>query len=81
MCNDDSSGRIAAFVCAVLAVCLIVILFFRFRPDRKVRWLPKLSLRFQVVFKQISLRAKIKYAARPLGDMIALAPVLDVCFG
>ena len=39
---------------------LVLLLFSRFRPDKKIRWLYKLYVRFQAIFMQISLRAKIK---------------------
>jgi hypothetical protein len=60
LCDENAAGKIAALVCGVLAVVLVILLFWRFRPDRKVRLLVKLSLRFQAVYTQISLRAKAK---------------------
>ena len=70
VCNEDSAGRIAALVCGFLAVLLVVALFMHFRPDRKWRRLIKFSLRFQAIYTQISLRAKLKYV--PCCNLLSL---------
>ncbi len=60
VCGSNASGRVAAFLCVLLAVVLTVGLFLRFRPDRKFKFLVRLSLRLASLYTQISLRAKFK---------------------
>ena len=64
VCGKDAAGQIATLICVVLAVLLIVGLFLRFRPDRKIKCLVRLSLRLTSLYTQISLRAKCSKAAR-----------------
>ena len=58
MCDSDASGKVVALVCVSLAVALIVCLFLRFRPDRKINCVVRLYLRLASLYRQISLRAK-----------------------
>ena len=64
VCGKDAAGQIATLICVVLAVLLLVGLFLRFRPDRKIKCLVRLSLRLTSLYTQISLRAKCSKAAR-----------------
>ena len=64
VCGEDATGKVAALICGLFAVLLVVLVFLRFWPDRKLRRLSKLSLRLQAIYTQVSLRAKIKYASR-----------------
>ena len=58
MCDSDALGKVVALVCVSLAVALIVCLFLRFRPDRKINCVVRLYLRLASLYTQISLRAK-----------------------
>ena len=64
VCGKDAAGQVATLICVVLAVLLLVGLFLRFRPDRKIKCLVRLSLRLTSLYTQISLRAKCSKAAR-----------------
>ena len=58
VCDDNAAGKVAFLVCVLLAVVLVVCLFLRCRPDRKVKCLVQLTLRLASLYTQISLRAK-----------------------
>ena len=58
VCDSDASGKIVTLVCVSLAAALIVCLFLRFRPDRKIKCVVRLYLRLASLYTQISLRAK-----------------------
>ena len=62
VCGKDAAGQVATLICVVLAVLLLVGLFLRFRPDRKIKCLVRLSLRLTSLYTQISLRAKCSKA-------------------
>jgi hypothetical protein len=60
VCGKDATGKIATLVTVVLAIALVVAMLLWLRPDRKVPYLVRLSLRLRALYTQISLRAKFK---------------------
>ena len=57
-CDHRAGGKVAAVICVVLVVALAVMLLLWKRPDRKVKFLVRLSQRLRSLQAQISLRAK-----------------------
>ena len=77
MCDSDASGKVVTLVCVSLAVALIVCLFLRFRPDRKINCVVRLYLRLASLYTQISLRAKCARSRHePRGRPYVLSPLL-----
>ena len=57
-CDHRAGGKVAAVICLVLVVALAVMLLLWKRPDRKVKFLVRLSQRLRSLQAQISFRAK-----------------------
>ncbi len=64
MCGQDAAGQVATLVGGVLIVALIVSLLVCLRPDRKIKCLVSLSIRFKAMYTQMSFRAKCSAATR-----------------
>ena len=58
VCGEDAAGKVAIMISGVLIVALVVSLLVLLRPDRKIKCLVRLAIRFKSMYTRMSFRAK-----------------------